>query len=117
MFGTDDALSAHLAAAGAAVDERAWRMPLDPAYGTVLDSAIADVRQCSDGRLQPDACHAAAFLHRFVGEVPWVHLDIAGVESHEHASDRHAAGPTGWGARLLDRLVRDRFEELSQPAR
>ena len=111
LFATDDALAAHVAAAGAAVNERAWRMPLHEGYGEPLESDIADIRQCSDGRMQPDACLAAHFLRGFVGEVPWVHLDIAGVESNEKASDRHAAGPTGWGARLLDRLVQDRFED------
>ena len=111
LFASDDVLAAHLAAAGAAVDERAWRMPLDDGYGEALESDIADTRQCSDGARQPDACLAAHFLHGFVGDVPWAHLDIAGVESHETASDRHAAGPTGWGARLLDRLVQDRFED------
>lgn len=111
LFASDDVLAAQAAAAGAAVDEMVWRMPLDAAYGTGLESGIADIRHCSEGRLEPDACMAARFLHGFVGEVPWVHLDIAGVESHETADDRHAAGPSGWGVRLLDRLVRDGFEE------
>ncbi len=110
LFASDDVLAAHLAAAGAAVDERAWRMPLDDAYGESLESDIADIRQCSDGARQPDSCLAAHFLHGFVGRTPWAHLDIAGVESNEKATDRHAAGPTGWGVRLLDRLIRDRFE-------
>lgn len=111
LFATDDVLAAHIAAAGAAVDERAWRMPVSEAYRDALLSDIADVRQCSDGRLQPDACHAALFLRGFVTDVPWAHLDIAGVESREKPSDRHAAGPTGWGVRLLDRLMHDRFED------
>ncbi len=110
LFATDDVLAAHIASAGAAVDERAWRMPLSEAYRDALLSDIADTRQCSEGRLQPDACHAALFLRGFVGDTPWAHLDIAGVESHEKAAPRHPAGPTGWGARLLDRLVQDRFE-------
>ena len=111
LFATDDVLAAHVASAGAAVDERAWRMPLNEAYGEALESDIADIRQCSDGARQPDACLAAHFLQTFTARIPWAHLDIAGVESNEKASDRHAAGPTGWGARLLDRLVRDRFED------
>ena len=111
LFATSDVLAAHIAAAGAAVDERAWRMPLDDAYGDALESDIADIRQCSDGSRQPDACLAAHFLRGFVGKTPWAHLDIAGVESNEKATDRHPAGPTGWGARLLDRLIRDRFED------
>jgi leucyl aminopeptidase len=111
MFSTNDVFAAHLAAAGAAVGERAWRMPVSDAYRDALDSDIADIRQCSDGTRQPDACHAALFLRGFVGDTPWIHLDIAGVEGNEKADDRHAAGPTGWGVRLLDRLMRDRFED------
>jgi leucyl aminopeptidase len=111
LFATDDVLAAHLAAAGAAVDERAWRMPISESYRDALVSDIADTRQCSDGSLQPDACHAALFLRGFVGDTPWMHLDIAGVESREKPTDRHPAGPTGWGVRLLDRLMQDRFED------
>ncbi len=111
-FPGEDAMASHVAAAGSAVGERAWRMPLATGYREVLESEIADVRQCSEGSRQPDACHAAAFLSEFAGKMPWVHLDIAGVEAHATADDRHAAGPTGWGARLLDRLVADRFEKV-----
>ncbi len=111
LFATDDVLAAHLSAAGAGVDERVWRMPLSAAYRDALQSDIADVRQCAEGQMQPDACHAAVFLRGFVGDVPWAHLDIAGVESRETASDRYAQGPTGWGVRLLDRLMQDRYED------
>ena len=110
MFSAEDGVAAKLGVAGSAVGEKVWRMPLAEGYGSVLESDIADVRQCSPGTRQPDACHAAAFLARFVGRMPWVHLDIAGVESCAHADDRHAAGPTGWGVRLLDRWVADGFE-------
>ena len=110
LFATDDVLAAHLAAAGAAVDEPVWRMPLSEGYRDALISEIADVRQCAEGSYQPDACHAALFLRGFVGDVAWAHLDIAGMELRVAATDRYPAGPTGWGARLLDRLVRDRFE-------
>ncbi len=83
---------------------------LSPAHREDLKSDVADLRQCTSGRLQPDACQAAAFLHEFVGDTPWAHLDIAGVEQHDEADDEHAAGPTGFGVRLLDRLVTMRFE-------
>ena len=110
LFATDDALAAHVAAAGAAAGEPCWRMPLGEGYREALKSDIADLRQCADAPRQPDACHAAEFLKSFVGETPWAHLDIAGVEAREHGDDRHASGPTGWGVRLLDRLIADRFE-------
>ncbi|MBC7799841.1 MAG: leucyl aminopeptidase, partial [Gemmatimonadaceae bacterium] len=111
LFSNDDVLAAHVAAAGAAIGERAWRLPIGEALPDALRSDIADVRQCSTERQQPDATYAAAFLGRFVGDTPWVHLDIAGVESREAACDRHARGATGFGVRLLDRLMAQRFED------
>jgi len=110
----DDALAAHVSAAGAAVGERVWRLPIGDLEPDVLRSDIADVRQCSTGPMQPDASHAAALLQRFVGETPWVHLDIAGVENREAADDRHAVDATGFGVRLLDRLVAQRFEDADR---
>ncbi len=111
-FDNDPALAAAAASAGAAVGERLWRMPIAEQHRRSLDSDIADIKHCVDGKGQPDACQAAAFLREFVGETPWLHLDIAGVESREEADAAHAKGATGFGVRLLDRLVADRFEEL-----
>ncbi len=111
LFGNDAALAAHVAAAGEAVGELVWRMPMGVGYAEALKSEIADLRNCATGRLQPDACHAATFLSEFVGDTPWVHLDIAGMESREKADDTAAAGATGFGVRLLDRLVSMRFED------
>jgi leucyl aminopeptidase len=111
LFTNDPALAAHVAAAGAQTGEPAWRMPISAAHRSDLDSDIADLRHCTSGRLQPDACHAAAFLQEFVGDTAWVHLDIAGVESREDEDDVHAKGATGYGVRLLDRLVSLRFED------
>jgi leucyl aminopeptidase len=111
LFASDPALAAAIAAAGEAVAERVWPMPLDAAYAEALESAIADIRHCSAERRQPDACHAAAFLHRFAGHTPWAHLDIAGLEWRSEPDDPWQAGATGFGARLLDRLVAARFED------
>lgn len=110
LFG-EAALCAHVAAAGEVVGEQVWPMPIGRAHRRDLDSAIADLRHCVPGRGQPDACHGAAFLREFVGETPWAHLDIAGVESRDKADDRHAKGATGFGVRLLDQLVAARFED------
>ncbi len=111
LFDNDPAFAAHVAAAGQAVGEPVWRMPIGAGHREDLRSDIADLRHCVPGRGQPDACHAAAFLREFVGSVPWAHLDIAGLESRAEASDRHAAGATGFGVRMLDRLVTQRFED------
>jgi leucyl aminopeptidase len=111
MFDNDTALAAAVSAAGAAVGERVWRLPIGESHRRELDSDIADIRHCSPDRMQPDASQAAAFLREFVGVTPWVHLDIGGVEAREEADDRYAAGATGFGVRLLDRLVADRYED------
>jgi leucyl aminopeptidase len=117
MFGTDAALMAAVAAAGEAVGEPLWPMPIGARHREDLRSDIADLKQCAPagsgawgGRFLPDACHAAAFLRDFVGDTPWAHLDIAGTDSAEEAHALGPAGPTGFGARLLDRLVAQRFE-------
>jgi leucyl aminopeptidase len=114
LFSNDDALADAVSGAGRAVGEPVWRLPIDASHGEELRSDIADLRHCSPKRGQPDASQAAAFLREFVGNVPWVHLDIAGVESRAEASDRYAKGATGFGVRLLDQLVRDRFEIAGQ---
>jgi leucyl aminopeptidase len=110
LFATDAALATHAAAAGEAVDELLWPMPLAEGYAEALRSDIADLRNCSPERWQPDACHAAAFLKHFAGDTPWAHLDIAGVEAREEDEPLGPRGATGFGARLLDRLVSLRFE-------
>jgi leucyl aminopeptidase len=111
LFSNDDAFAANVAAAGAKSGERVWRLPIDASHRAALDSDIADLRHCVPERGQPDASQAAAFLRHFVGKTPWVHLDIAGVENSAEESPLHAAGATGFGVRLLDRLVQDRFED------
>ena len=110
LFDSDAGLAAKVAAAGLAVGEPVWRMPIGEGHRRDLDSAIADIRQCTSGRMQPDACHGAAFLREFVGGVPWVHLDIAGVANLAAGNATQAVGPTGFGVRLLDRLVASCFE-------
>ncbi len=106
LFANDDAWAETVAGAGAAVGEPLWRMPIAESHRRDLDSDIADLRQCAAGRGQPDACQAAAFLREFVGDTPWAHLDIAGVESRETADERYAKGATGFGVRVLDALVK-----------
>ena len=117
VFGNDEALTAALMAAGEGVDEPLWPMPIDDEHREVLKSDIADLRQCAlagsgawGGRFLSDACHAAAFLREFVEGSSWAHLDIAGVEAREEAAPLGPKGPSGFGVRLLDRLVAMRFE-------
>jgi leucyl aminopeptidase len=115
LYANDTVLAANLAAAGLAVGEPVWRLPMTDAQGEQLASDIADIKQCLAGPLLPDASLGAAFLRRFVGETPWAHLDIGGMDSREEPDERHAAGPTGFGVRLLDRLIALRYEDPDHP--
>jgi leucyl aminopeptidase len=110
LFCADDGLAAQLMQAGEAEGEKLWRLPLTDRYDEALASLIADLRNCTwdDG---PDALHAARFLQHFVPEgVPWAHLDIAGLTEADEDGPLAAEGATGFGVRLLDRLVADLFE-------
>ena len=108
LFSTDDGLSERLTTAGLATGEKVWRMPLGPAYDKMIDSRFADMKN-SAGRYA-GAITAAQFLRRFVGDVPWAHLDIAGTGMAAANSDLNQSWGPGWGVRLLDRLVADHHE-------
>jgi leucyl aminopeptidase len=115
LYANDTVLAANLSAAGLAVGEPVWRLPMTDAQREALTSDIADIRQCLSGPLLPDASLGAAFLSRFVGDTPWAHLDIGAVDAKEEADGRHAAGPTGFGVRLLDQLISLRYEDPDHP--
>jgi leucyl aminopeptidase len=107
-FANDDALSDKIAAAGKATGEGVWRMPLGAEYNKQLDSDIADMKNV--GPRWGGAITAACFLERFVGETPWAHMDIAGMAWASKDSPTVPKGGTGWGVRLLNRLVEDNYE-------
>jgi leucyl aminopeptidase len=108
MFANNDALSDDLMRAGKASGETVWRMPLSEAYDKLINSDIADMKNIGDGNA--GSIVGAQFLKRFVGDTPWAHLDIAGVAWSKKDAPTVPKGATGWGIRLLDRLVRDRYE-------
>jgi leucyl aminopeptidase len=108
LFSNDDTLSERLAAAGKATGEAVWRMPLTAAYDKMIDSKVADVKN-SAGR-HAGAITAAQFLKRFVNDTPWAHLDVAGTAMGSLSSETNRAWSSGWGVRLLDRLVTDHYE-------
>ena len=115
LFSRQDALAAQIEAAGDAAGEPVWRLPLHRNYAKDLDSAIADIKNVSEGG-GPGAGHGAHFIGYFVGEdTPWAHLDIAGNEMGS-GSDTGPEGATGFGVRLLDRFVRD-FRPVSASSR
>ena len=108
LFANNDELAAQLVGAGLATGEKLWRMPLGPAYDKLIESRFADIKN-SAGR-PAGAITAAQFLARFVGDVPWAHLDIAGVSLGPPASETNASWAPGFGVALLDRYVRDVLE-------
>jgi leucyl aminopeptidase len=108
VFSNDDVLAERLVAAGKAVGEPLWRMPLGDAYDKLIKSDIADMKNVGDRGA--GSITAAQFLQRFVGKTPWAHLDIAGVAWAKKDAAVTPKGATGYGVRLLDRLIADHYE-------
>jgi leucyl aminopeptidase len=109
LFSNDEALAEKLLAAGKATAEPLWRMPLPSSYEKQLDSHIADLKNI--GGRPGGSITAALFIQKFVNGVPWAHLDIAATAWRTpSAKSTTTDGPTGYGVRLLDRLVKDHYE-------
>jgi leucyl aminopeptidase len=110
LFANDNTLAERLVAAGKAVGEKLWRLPLDPAYNRAIDSDAADVKNIAGDRAAGSII-GAEFVQRFVNKVPWAHLDIAGVAWSKKDAPTVPKGATAFGVRLLDRFVRDHYEK------
>jgi len=108
LFSNNDELAGKLLAAGLVSGEKLWRMPLGPAYDKLIESRFADIKQV--GGRPAGASVAAQFLQRFVNDVPWAHLDIAGTAFGGPSTETNAGWAPGFGVALLDRLVRDNYE-------
>ncbi|HEY8163535.1 MAG TPA: leucyl aminopeptidase, partial [Methylocystis sp.] len=108
LFSNDDELSERLSKAGTATGEKLWRFPMGPSYDKLIDSKFADMK--NTGGRHGGSITAAQFLARFVGKTPWAHLDIAGTGMGSPASDINQSWGSGFGVRLLDRLVKDYYE-------
>jgi len=109
MFANDDELATRLTSSGIATGETVWRMPLGSAYDKLIDSKFADMK--NTGGRNGGSITAAQFLKRFVDDTPWAHLDVAGVAMSSPASEINTSWGSGWGVRLLDRLVADFYED------
>ncbi|WP_181704031.1 leucyl aminopeptidase [Chthonobacter albigriseus] len=108
LFSNDDELADRLYKAGQASGERVWRLPLGPDYDKLIDSRFADMK--NTGGRYGGAITAAQFLKRFVNDTPWAHLDVAGTAMASPDSEINRSWGSGFGVRLLDRLVRDAYE-------
>ena len=109
LFSNNDELSGRLEKVGRAVGEPVWRLPLAAEYDKLINSDAADMKNV--GSRGAGSITAAQFLQRFVAGVPWAHLDIAGVTWSKKVSPTVPKGGTGFGVRLLDRLVADYYEK------
>jgi leucyl aminopeptidase len=109
LFANDDKLADRLIKTGQRTGERVWRMPLGPEYDKLIDSKFADMKN-TGGRFG-GSITAAQLLQRFVGKTNWAHLDIAGTAMGSPQTDINKSWGSGWGVRLLDRLVADYYED------
>ncbi|MCM2347145.1 MAG: leucyl aminopeptidase [Acidovorax soli] len=107
LFSNNDALAAALSVAGEAAEDLCWRMPLDEDYAEGLKSNFADMGNVA-GRAG-GSITAAKFLQRFVGELPWAHLDIAGTAWKGGATK----GATGRPVGLLVHYLLGHAQQLS----
>ncbi|WP_257168251.1 leucyl aminopeptidase [Bradyrhizobium sp. SRS-191] len=111
LFSNNDDLADKLLKAGQETGEKVWRMPLGSEYDKLIDSQFADMK--NTGGRHGGSITAAQFLQRFVNDTPWAHLDIAGTAMGAPKSEINQSWGSGYGVRLLDRLVWDSYEAKS----
>jgi len=110
LFSNDDKLSKQLIDAGEKVDEKLWRMPLHKNFDKLINSKNADMQNINyvGGA---GSTTAAQFLQRFIiNKTPWAHLDIAGMAFSKYGGALNSGGATGYGVRLLNKLIEDNYE-------
>ena len=110
LFSNDDKLSNQLIDAGENVEEKVWRMPLNKNFDKLIDSKNADMQNINyvGGA---GSTTAAQFLQRFIlNKTPWAHLDIAGMAFSKYGGALNSGGATGYGVRLLNKLIEDYYE-------
>tara|TARA_B100001057_G_scaffold142465_1_gene142175 strand:- start:3 stop:1460 length:1458 start_codon:yes stop_codon:yes gene_type:complete len=110
LFSNNDKLSKQLLDAGEKVNEKLWRMPLHKNFDKLINSKNADMQNINyvGGA---GSTTAAQFLQRFIlNKTPWAHLDIAGMAFSKYGGALNSGGATGYGVRLLNKLIEDNYE-------
>ena len=110
LFSNDDKLSEQLIQTGENVEEKVWRMPLNQNFDKLINSKNADMQNINyvGGA---GSTTAAQFLQRFIlNKTPWAHLDIAGMAFSKYGGALNSGGATGYGVRLLNKLIEDYYE-------
>jgi leucyl aminopeptidase len=109
LFANNDELADRLTTAGRETGENVWRMPLGREYDKLIDSKNADMKNI--GGRWAGSITAGQFLQRFVNDLPWAHLDIAGTAMGSPKNDFSQSWASGFGVRLLDRLLARHYEK------
>ena len=110
LFSNDDKLSKQIYEAGIKVEEKVWRMPLHQNYDKLINSKNADMQNINY-QGGAGSTTAAQFLQRFIlNKTPWAHLDIAGMAFSKYNGALNSWGATGFGVRLLNKLIEDNYE-------
>ncbi len=109
LFSNNDELAERLTAAGKTSGEKVWRLPLAPEYDKLIEGKFADIKNIGGGRAAGSVT-AAQFLQRFVNDVPWAHLDIAGTAMGSPSNEYNQSWASGFGVRLLNQLVADHYQ-------
>ena len=110
LFSNNEELTGWLIDAGRDTGERLWRLPLGPKYDKMIDSKVADMK--NTGGKWGGSISAAQFLQRFIKDgTAWAHLDIAGTGLASLDSEINRSWGSGFGVRLLDRLVSEHYEQ------
>jgi len=105
LFGTPPEWVEHVRRASERAGDRSWPMPVFDDYKDQLKSEVADFT--NTGGRPGGAITAALFIKEFTGDLPWVHIDIAGTAWAEEARPYQPKGATGVGVRTLVELARD----------
>ena len=108
LFCNNDELADNLINSGKKTGELLWRMPIDEKYMKMINSKVADIKNI--GGRYAGAITAAEFIHYFVEDIPWAHLDIAGTSITSPKSDVNDSWASGYGVRLLNQYIRDCIE-------
>jgi leucyl aminopeptidase len=102
--GSDQAWTDKVLASAKAVGEKMWPMPMDDEYREFIKGSFADIQNIGSGK-GGGSITGAWFIREFAGDMPWVHLDIAGTAWNDDAKPWLAKGPTGIAVRTLVHLV------------
>ncbi len=109
LYANDEDLAKRIVSSSQGVGEKVWRMPLDDAFDRQINTPRADMKNV--GPRWGGSITAAQFLQRYANDVPWAHMDIAGVAWSDKEQPLMARGATGFAVRTLDQFVRDHYEK------